>query len=72
MSAIPTGPHHRPTPHTHHSRPDAPHRFAILVGALSGIGLILRDLNDPFRGPFRITPATAQLYAIRRDIDGSE
>lgn len=45
--------------------------FALLVGALSGIGIILHDLNEPFRGPFRITPAITQLYDIRRTIDDS-
>ena len=45
--------------------------FALLVGSLSGIGLILRDLNDPFRGPFRITPSMTHLRTVRRMIDES-
>ena len=34
-----------------------------------GIGLLLRDLNDPFAGSFRITAAAGQLIAIRDDLD---
>lgn len=35
--------------------------FTILIGALSGIASICVDLNDPFRGSFRITQSSAQL-----------
>ena len=43
--------------------------FAVLFGALGGIGSILFDLNDPYRGSFRITPAAGQLKAIRNALD---
>ena len=43
--------------------------FTILVGALTGIGVILYDLNDPFQGTFQITPAASQLYVIRDILD---
>lgn len=43
--------------------------FALLVGALSGIGIILADLNDPFGGSCCIAPATGQLEAIRTDVE---
>ena len=43
--------------------------FSVLMGALAGIGVILYELNEPFQGPFRITPATGQLRTIRRALD---
>ena len=39
--------------------------FSFLVGALTGIFSICVDLNDPFRGSFRITQSAAQLYTLR-------
>ena len=45
--------------------------FYVLVGALSGIGVVLHELNDPFRGPYRITPSTSQLVSVRRELDES-
>ena len=45
--------------------------FALLVGALSGIGIILYELNDPFRGPYRITPSTSHLVSVRTALDES-
>jgi hypothetical protein len=46
--------------------------FALLVGALSGIGFILRDLNEPFgNGPFRITPSMTHLASVRRLLNES-
>jgi hypothetical protein len=35
--------------------------FTVLIGALTGIASICIDLNDPFRGSFRITQSAAQL-----------
>lgn len=45
--------------------------FTLLVGSLSGIGIILFELNDPFRGPYRITPSTSHLVAVRAYLDES-
>jgi len=42
--------------------------FSILIGALTATGCICADLNDPFRGAFRITPTTEQLVLIREII----
>ena len=35
--------------------------LTVLIGALTGIASICIDLNDPFRGSFRITQSAAQL-----------
>lgn len=45
--------------------------FSVLVGALSATACICADLNDPFRGAFRITPSSEQLFLIRDVIDRS-
>ena len=39
--------------------------FTILIGSLTGIASICIDLNDPFRGSFRITQSATQLYVLR-------
>ena len=43
--------------------------FAVLVGALSGIGVITWELNEPFRGSFSITPAVRQLVVLQGVVD---
>jgi len=43
--------------------------FTILVSALTGIGMILWDLNEPFRGSFNINSAGLQLHPIVAAID---
>jgi len=40
--------------------------FTILIGSLTGIASICIDLNDPFRGSFRLTKSgTGQIYVLR-------
>lgn len=39
--------------------------FTILVGVGSAVASLLVDLNDPFRGNFRITPSADQFKLIR-------
>lgn len=39
--------------------------FSVLIGVLSSTAFLLYDLTDPFRGSYRITPTTAQLFTIR-------
>ena len=39
--------------------------FTILVGIFSSVASLCIDLNDPFRGNFKIQPAVDQLYVIR-------
>ena len=42
--------------------------FTILIGVLSSATSLLVDLNDPFRGNFRITPSADQLLVIRQTL----
>jgi len=42
--------------------------FTILIGVLSAAASLLVDLNDPFRGNFRITPSADQLLVIRQTL----
>ncbi len=43
--------------------------FAVLVGvAAAGVTLCI-DLNDPYRGNFRITPSVMQLYTVREALE---
>jgi hypothetical protein len=43
--------------------------WTMLVGALSLIGLVIYDLNGPFRGSYRVTNAIRQLSSIRRQFN---
>ena len=43
--------------------------WTMLVGALSLIGLVIYDLNGPFRGSYRVTNAIQQLLSIRSQLD---
>jgi hypothetical protein len=43
--------------------------WTMLVGALSLIGLVIYDLNGPFRGSYRVTNAIRQLSSIRRQLN---
>ena len=42
--------------------------FTILIGVGSAATSLLVDLNDPFRGNFRITPSADQLLVIRQTL----
>ena len=39
--------------------------FSVIIGTLTSTACICVDLNDPFRGAFRITPSSEQLLLIR-------
>ena len=39
--------------------------FTVLIGVASAVASLCIDLNDPFRGNFRITPSVDQLFVIR-------
>ena len=39
--------------------------FTILVGVVASVTALCADLNDPFRGNFRVTAAVDQLFVIR-------
>jgi len=43
--------------------------FTILVGTFSGLTSLCFDLNDPFRGSFRISGSTDQLYNMVETMD---
>lgn len=43
--------------------------WTMLVGALSLIGLVIYDLNGPFRGSYRVTNAIRQLSSIRSQLN---
>jgi len=45
--------------------------FSVLTGALVATACVCIDLNDPFRGAFRITPSSEQLVNIRDEIEQS-
>ena len=39
--------------------------FTILIGVFSGVGSVVTDIADPFRGAYRITPTVAQFFPLR-------
>ena len=45
--------------------------FTILTGALASTASLCADLNDPFRGSFRITANAEQLAMLRATMEGA-
>eukprot|EP00617_Octactis_speculum_P007415 CAMPEP_0185781338 /NCGR_PEP_ID=MMETSP1174-20130828/102011_1 /TAXON_ID=35687 /ORGANISM="Dictyocha speculum, Strain CCMP1381" /LENGTH=312 /DNA_ID=CAMNT_0028471269 /DNA_START=212 /DNA_END=1150 /DNA_ORIENTATION=+ len=43
--------------------------FTMLVGVFTSTGTLLYDLNNPFTGAFRITPAVSQLFSFACSIE---
>ena len=39
--------------------------FTILIGVFSGVGSVVTDIADPFRGAYRITSTVAQFFPLR-------
>jgi len=43
--------------------------FTVLAGVGAAVASLCADLNDPFRGNFRITPSASQLYVVRKVLE---
>ena len=44
--------------------------FTILIGVFSGVGSVVTDIADPFRGAYRITSTVAQFFPLREALIG--